>query len=328
MRKVKGWPLAGLLILLVMCLFVGWVERAQTQEKYPIRTIDIIVPFSPGGSTDLSSRIAGAYLSKKWGVSVNVVNKPGGNTVPAGLEVYKAPADGYTLLAEANGTSSMLPLVVKNLPFQVMERSFVAIFLLTPFVMIVPSASPYKTLEDVIVEAKKDPEHFTWTSLGGASTHDATLRQFFKAIGVDVSRTKPIMSQGASQATNLTAGGHVKLGGGSTSGVLPAFKSGMVRPLGITGKTRHPDFPDVPTFEELGYPAVNVIIWNGLSGPPKLPSYIIGTWDKALQEMIKDQEAISKLRNIGSTPFYLNAGETKGLIMKETKEMENLFGLK
>lgn len=321
MWKGMAWCLLGSLLLTL-------VGTVHSEEKYPTRPIDIIVPFSAGGSTDLTARIEAAYLSKKWRVPVNVVNKPGGNTVPACFEVYRSNPDGYLVLADGNGSASMLQNAVKNLPFKVMDRTFIAMTALIPDVIMVPPDSPFKSLKDVEAAAKESPEKLTWTSLGGTSPVDFVVRQFLKAIHVDVLKTKPVIFQGGSQAVVQIAGGHVMVGVASVSSVLPAFKAGTIKVLAITDKNRNPDLPDVPTTSELGYPSVNASQWVGISGPPKLPSNIIDQWDKALQELLKDAETITKLRNIGARPFYHNADATKAFVAKEEEEVRALWNVK
>ncbi len=324
-RKWFGLSLVSLMSVLLITICAGEVKA---QEKYPARGIDIIVPFSPGGATDLVERVVGTYLKRKWTVPVNVINKPGGNTVPACLEVYRSTSDGYTLLGDSNPSASMLPAVVKNLPFKIMDRTFIAMIAVTPMVIIVHSESPIKSLKDLEAEAKKSPETFTWTSLGGAGAQDFTCRQFLKAIGVDVSKTKPIMSQGGAQAVILTAGGNVKMGVGTTSGAIPAINAGTVRPLAVTGAARYPDLPSLPTTAELGYPTVKCQFWIGISGPPNMPTPVAEAWDKVLQEMLKDPEVISKLKNVGAVPFYHHASGMKDYVLAETDEVATLWSLK
>jgi tripartite-type tricarboxylate transporter receptor subunit TctC len=327
MRQKKKRFFLGLLSVLIISISTGWFDQVQAQDKYPTRAIEIIVPFAPGGGTDLAPRIVSGYVSKKWGVPVNVVNKPGGNTVPACLEVYGAKPDGYTLLGDSQSSASTLGAAVRNLPFKIMDRTFVGMTSLGPFFLMVSPTSPFKTLKDLADEAKKDPDNFTWTSTGGASGLDFTGRQFFKTIGVDVSKTKPVMALGGAPAVSLTAGGHVKMGLGASS-AMPAIKGEMVRTLAITTKTRWPDLPNIPTTEEQGFPTVNVQYWTGISGPPKLPSYIIDKWEKVLQEALKDPEIISAMRNIGVLPFYRNEHGTKEYVMKEVEGVNTLWGLK
>jgi tripartite-type tricarboxylate transporter receptor subunit TctC len=328
---VKGCGYCSVVLLSILIsmmfagMFAGAIPEANSQEKYPTRAIDIVCPFSPGGGTDLMNRVMAPYLSRRWGVPVNMVNKPGGNTVPACLEVYGARPDGYTILADGTPSAGMLPVVVKNLTFKISDRTFIASVSIVPFVLSVPAASPFKTLKELVDEAKKDPESFTWTSLGGASLHDYTIRQFLKDIGVDVLKTKPIMSQGGSQAVVLTAGNNVKLGGGTTSSCLPAIRAGTIRALAVTSKDRWIDLPDVPTTAEAGYPGVNAVQWNGPSGPGHLPPAVVDVWDRALQGFVKDPETISRFRNIGALPFYLNAREVRDYALKETEEIIKLW---
>jgi tripartite-type tricarboxylate transporter receptor subunit TctC len=326
MKRLSRWFWVGLLSVLFTA-GVGSME-VGAQDKYPSRAIDIICPFAAGGSTDLITRVTAAYLNKKWGVSVNVVNKPGGNTVPACLEVYQAKADGYTLLADGNPSSSMVGIVIKTLPFKIMDRTFLGVVGQTAHVPIVAVSSPFKSLKELEAEAKKSPKSFTWTSLGGASLQDYVIRQFLKAIGVDVKETKPVMSQGGSQAVTLTAGGHVTMGSATASSALPAIQGNLVRPLAITSSKRWPDLPDVATTAELGYRTVTGVQWNGISGPPNLPAAVIEKWNEDLREMLKDPQVISTLRKIGASPFFHDAHQFRDFVLKETEEVAILWGLK
>jgi tripartite-type tricarboxylate transporter receptor subunit TctC len=327
MEKEKGRFRTVILSVLIMFLLVGWVEHAQSQEKYPTRAIEIIVPWPPGGSTDLGARITADYLNKKWRVPVSVINKPGGNTIPGCLTVYQAAPDGYTVLQDIIATSSLLGVAVKDLPFKIMDRTFIAMTFIAPICFVVPPASPIKNMKDLEAEAKRDPKNFSWTLMGGAAGPDYAMRQFFKAIGLDYSRTKPMPVQGGSKVAVMVAGGNVKVGACTVVSALPSIQGGMLRPLCVIGSARHPDFPDVPTAIEMGY-AVNVEHWFGISGPPKLPSFIVETWNAALEEMSKDPEIITKLKNIGTLPFYRNARETREHVTKEFEELKVLWELK
>ncbi len=222
----------------------------------------------------------------------------------------------------------MLPNAVRELPFKIMDRTFIAMTALIPEVVIVASNSPFKTLKDVETFAKQSPEKLTWTSLGGTSPIDFVVRQFLKAIDVDVAKTKAVISQGGSQAVVHIAGGHVMLGVSSVSSALPAMKAGTIKALALTSKTRFPDLPDLPTTAEAGYPGVNAVQWVGVSGPPKLPSGVIELWDKALQELLRDPDTIGKLRNIGAVPFYHNTSATREFVTKEEEEVRKLWASK
>lgn len=313
---------------LFMLMTIGWAEPAQSQGKYPTRAIDIIVPFVPGGSTDLSTRIMADYLKKKWKVPVNVVNKAGGNTIPAVLEMYHANPDGYTLLADNSGSNVSLEIATKELPFKVMDRTFIGMHSMLPYCVTVYAQSAFRTFKDLVDEAKKDPEHFTWTSAGGVGFQDIVFRQFCKAIGVDVLKTKPIVTRGAAQSAALTAGGHVKMGGGSVTSCLAAIQAGTLRPLAVTSKERWPEISDAPTTTELGYPTIKNQQWNGVSGPPKMPQWIVDIWEKAMQEIAKDPEVISRMKSVGTKIHYLNAREVREFLTREDEELKTLWGIR
>jgi len=327
MGKKKGSFSVSLLSVMVVLFLNVWVEQVQSQVKYPTRAIDIIVPFTAGGGADLYPRFIAENLKAKWGVPMNVINKPGGNTVPANLEVHQATPDGYTLLADGQASCSLLEIAVRDLPFKIMDRTFIAIIAVSPTVFYVPSTYPWKTLKDLEVEAKRDPEHFTWASLGSAGPGDYVVRQFFNSIGVDISKTKPIICRGSSEAAALTAGGHVKMAASSATSAYSTVKAGKTRAVGITG-FRMSIYPGLPTAVEQGYSAITAVWWTGFSGPPKLPSHIIDKWNQALEELLKDPEFISKIDKIGGVPFYRNSLEAREYVRKEMEETKQFWGLK
>ncbi len=318
----SGKCAVALLVTLIVLGMVGWAAAGESQPKYPTRAIEIIVPFTAGGGTDLSTRLTATYVSKKWGVPVNVVNKPGGNTIPANVELYHAAADGYTLMGEA---STVCYLEVKKLPFKVLDRTFLVVTNIGPQVMYVPSSTPYKSLKELAAAIKEKPEAFSWVSRGGPDPADYQIRQFLNEIGVDHLKTRAILSQGASQGMTLVAGGHAILGSGSSSSVLPALNAGTVRPLAVSGNQRYIDLPDVPTAAEAGFPTATVDNWFGITGPPNMPASIVEAWEKAVQEMLKDPETPTKLRAIAQVPFYHGSKEMKEMVAKVTVEAKKLW---
>jgi tripartite-type tricarboxylate transporter receptor subunit TctC len=325
MKKGKFRFLVSLITVFIILLFIAWTKPLHSQENYPTRPINIIIAVAPGGGTDTALRLLTPHLKKKWGVAVNVISKPGGNTIPANMDVYSADPDGYTVLADQEACSSMVGLSMKELPFKVMDRTFIGTIVRTPMLFMVPSASPYKSLEDVIVDVKKDPKQFTWTSIGGTGTVDLLFRQLFKVAGVDASKTQSVLIKGGSQSAVLVGGGHVKIGGTTIPACRALVKSGAIRILAIA-RERNSEFPDVPTTAELGYPTINAASWVGFSGPPKLPPHIVNKWEKALKEILEDPEVITGLNKIGSYPFYSDSRGMKEWVKNETVEMEEVFG--
>lgn len=311
--------LAGSLFLIL------GVSHAAAQDKYPSKAIELIVPFAAGGSTDLGGRVLAQQLEAKWKVPVRIINKPGGNTVPAVSEVMRASTDGYTLLMDGPPQSSMLETVVKNLPFKTTDRTYVAIAAYTPMKFVVPYDSPFKTLKDAADAVKQDPSTFTWTSLGGAGAQDMAFRLFFKANDVDVRKTRAIQLKGGSEAITMTAGGHVKLGVGSYSSIAAPMDAKRIRVLAVAAPERWPNLPDTPTTGEAGFPSVEVLYWIGVSGPPNLPPEIVKVWDDAMQELAKSQAYRDGLLKVGLLPLYNDAKRMAERIKKEAAETEALY---
>ncbi|MEI9806004.1 MAG: tripartite tricarboxylate transporter substrate-binding protein [Pseudolabrys sp.] len=185
MTGIKVLFVAG--IVLAAALANGRQAVAQA-DKYPSKPIEIYVPFAPGGSTGLSARALAQALEDRFKVPVRVVHKPGGNTVPAVEEVMRAKPDGYTLLLDSPASSSMLEIVVPNLPFKVTDRTFVTMVAHTPMVLIVPTDSPFKTLQDAVTELRREPGRFTWTSLGGAGAQGRYLQAVVQGGPVSMSK--------------------------------------------------------------------------------------------------------------------------------------------
>ena len=297
MYREKKKYLWSLLFVLTIFVTTGWVGQAQSQEKYPTKAIDLICPFSPGGTTDLWGRITADFLKKKWGVPVNLINKTGGAGVPANLEVHQAAPDGYTMLTENQSSCSFHEISIKNLPYKTLDRTFVALLAVTPSVIICTPSLPWKNLKDLEADAKKDPGNFTWATTG-AGASDVLQRQLFKAIGVDIAKTKPVTVRGMGEANPMVAGGHVKMCSDAAPTAHSHVKGGLVKALAITGFRMPELYPDLPTTAEQGYPTVKNVWWWGISGPPKLPPDIIGKWEEALQELLKDPEYIGKIKKL------------------------------
>jgi tripartite-type tricarboxylate transporter receptor subunit TctC len=325
-RNTTNGVLMSLIFLIV--LIISMPSEGLSAEKYPTRAITIIVPFAPGGSTDTSARATASFVAKKWGVPVNVVNKPGGNTIPGTLEMYSSPPDGYTLLGDALPMCSLLDVVVTDLPFKVTDRTFVAMTTFSPQDIIVPSSSSYKTLKDLMEDAKNDPENFAWDSLGGVSGDDFGARMFFKAAGVDVRKTKPVMSKGGAQGAALVAGGHIKMSVSTITTSLPHISAGTIRVLAVCYDSRDPLLPDVPTTAELGFPAIYLPFWHGISGPPKMPAYIADIWMEALKEMMQDPEYLAQIEKLRLRKFYHSPKEMVEYIMREREVAADVYGAK
>ena len=314
------------IVTALLALVTFGAPDASAQAKYPVKPVELIVPFVAGASTDSGARVIAQVLEARWGVPVKVVNKPGGNTVPAVTEVMAARPDGTTMLVDNIASSAMLDTVVKNLPFKVTDRTFVAVTAYTPMMFIVHPDSPFKTLREVADALKKDTEAFTWTSLGGVGAQDMVFRQFAVSAGVDVAKTRAVALKGGAEAVTMTAGGHVRLGTGTWSAIAAPLSAGKLRVLAVAGPERWPRLPDVLTTKEAGFADVEVLFWIGISGPPGLPADIVATWDAALKEVLADKAVQDKMLNAGLVTSYMDAKAMVARVERDRKTTQALYG--
>jgi tripartite-type tricarboxylate transporter receptor subunit TctC len=332
MKRGKAFPelfkiiMCICVVLLLGILSLGWAAEVKI-PKYPAKGVDAVVPFAPGAGTDLMGRVMAEGLSKKWGYPVNVVNKPGGNTIIGTNDVMRATPDGYTILVDTLGSSSM-QVGMKDLPYKVEQRTFMVRAAASPMAFIIPQNSPWKTLKDLAEAAKKDPGSLTWTSLGGTSGTDLAMGQFFGASGIDVPKTKMVTFPGAGPASNAVAGGHVQFSAATAGTILPLVASKNVRCIGVTSSERLKELPDVPTTTQQGFPSVNTVFWIGFSGPPGLPPHVVKAWAETVSIVLKDPDVLTKLARITSMPAFLGPEEFKKFIFDEAQVIKELIGVK
>ena len=311
--------------VLAVLLSGAAVTAAGAQEKYPTKPVEIIVPFVAGASTDSGTRVMAQALEARWGVPVKVINKPGGNTVPAVTEVMAAKPDGTTILADNIASSAMLDTVVKNLPYKVTDRTFIATTAYTPMMFIVHIDSPFKTLKDASDALKKDTDTFTWTSLGGVGAQDMVFRQFAAANGVDIKKPRAIALKGGAEAVTMTAGGHVTMGTGTFSAIAAPLSAKKLRVLAVAGPERWPQIPDIPTTTEAGAADVQTLFWIGVSGPPKLPAHIVAAWNEALKAVLADPAVREKMLNAGLLVSYEDAKGMLARVERDYKKTQDLY---
>lgn len=310
---------------LAALLSAAAVTPTAAQEKYPTKPVEIIVPFVAGASTDSGTRVMAQALEAHWKVPVKVINKPGGNTVPAVTEVMAAKPDGTTILADNIASSAMLDTVVKNLPYKVTDRTFIATTAYTPMMFIVHIDSPIKTLKDASDALKKDTETFTWTSLGGVGAQDMVFRTFAAANGVDIKKPRAIALKGGAEAVTMTAGGHVTMGTGTFSAIAAPLSAKKLRVLAVAGPERWPLIPDIPTTAEVGAANVQTLFWIGVSGPPKLPANIVAAWNNALKVVLADPAVKEKMLNSGLLVSYEDDKGMLARVERDRKRTQELY---
>lgn len=269
---------------------------APASAAFPEHAVRIIVPFAPGGGTDLISRLLGDGMSRELGQPVIVENKPGAGTTIGSEDVARSKPDGYTLLM-ATFAHAINPSLRSNLPYDT-DKAFAPVILVghSPSVLVVRPDSPFKSVQDVIDAARKDPGKVTYASQGvGTSAHLAG--ELLEKLGkVDMSH---VPYRGAGPALNDLLGGHVDMMFGTAAAVGSALGAGTLRALAVTTAERSPALADIPTIAEEGLQGYVLDSWYGLYVPAGTPPDVIARLNKAATAAAQAEAFTSKVQHEG-----------------------------
>ena len=265
----------------VIAIVVFCAAPAQAQN-YPAKPIHILVPYAPGGISDIASRILGAKLTEAWGQQVLVENRPGGNGFIAMAAAAKAAPDGYTMVMATGGDVAINPAMFKEMPYDV-ERDLAPIAMVSdaPLVLAAHGGAPYNTVANVIAAAKAQPGRISVATPGNGSINQIVLEWMALNTGA---RFQHIPYKGGAPAAAALAAGDIPLGILASSSVAPHVKSGRVRVLAVTMGKRSTLNPEWPTLQQEGVKEVDASNWTALFAPKATPQPVI---DKLNAEVVK-----------------------------------------
>lgn len=284
--------------LLLGCACSVFGARAFAQGSYPSKAVTITVGFPPGGGSDLIARLLAGKLSQKLDRSVVVENQPGAGGSLSAEYVLKQPADGYSLLLAA--ASYTVNPSVYRLPFDaIRDITPIALLARGPFVVAVNQTVPVKSLQELLLLARRAPRTLSYASSGDGSIVHMATKYLLDLARVQIMHTP---YPGTFPALKGTASGHTQLILGSVGSTLPFVESGKLRPIAVTTQMRFPGLPDVPTVAESGYPSYEVTNWHGLLAPSGLPRDIQLKLHGAVQAVMHDRTMEQTLAVDGLLP--------------------------
>jgi tripartite-type tricarboxylate transporter receptor subunit TctC len=286
----------GLLLLSAICL--AFAGTANAQDKYPSKPIKIVVPYAPGGATDITSRVFGEQLKNILGQQVVVENKPGAFGILAIEEMARSKPDGYTLFVGNVSTNAITPVLYKD-KFKIdFEKDVVSVSRLAiypSFLITTTKNFDVKTVADLVANAKKNPGKIRYTSAGVGSFPHFDTEIFARRAGIDIVHI-PNKSGAAGMINDLVVG-DVQMAFINVASTAAMVKAGSLRPLAVLSEKRLADYPDIPTLAEAGYPGVGTLHWQAMLAPADTPKETLATLHKAIVEAAKVpqlQEAFSK----------------------------------
>jgi tripartite-type tricarboxylate transporter receptor subunit TctC len=306
-----------------MIFFLGLViivwSPCMAQETFPSRPITIVLGSAPGGSLDLSGRIVAGQLENELGVSVIVLAKPGGGQVVAAEFVRQLKPDGHTLIEISSqfvGTTVLDP----KCPVTMDDFDPIGLTATQSNVVVVGSKSPFKTINEVIDFAKKNPGKLSYGTAGIGSTGHFFGELLKQSISLDLTHV-PFKGDGGVVAA--TVGGHVDLGFPTIPGASALIKGGVLRAL-VVSEERNSDFPEIPTITESGYPQASYTSWIAFLAPKGIPKPVMEKLSTAFERAINHPSVRKRLSQVGLTPAYKNPKELTEFMKKETEKLKKV----
>jgi tripartite-type tricarboxylate transporter receptor subunit TctC len=303
--------------VIVRVIALGWLlatGAVMAQQAYPTRPVRYIIPFPPGGSTDPMGRMIATRLTERWGHSVVVDNRPGGNTVIGTEVLARAQPDGYTI-GWAGASMFSTPSLMPNLPYDVI-KDFAAVATISKArsVLVVHPTVPANTLQEFTAMVKAKPGEFNFASSGvGTNTH-LSGELFNQVTGTKMIH---IPYKGSGPATTDLLGGRVQLSFQVPITVIPFINAGRLKPIAISGETRLSALPQVPTFTEAGLPGFGLSSVTGIVAPAKTPRAIRGKIANDLAVILAMPATQDFMAKQGAEPFISTPEQTAVVIKEE-----------
>jgi tripartite-type tricarboxylate transporter receptor subunit TctC len=268
-------------------------------EDYPARPVTIIVPYTPGGSTEILSRIVGQKLEERFGKPVLIENKPGAGTVIGATAVAKAAPDGYTLLMATPTPMAINVAVYKNLPYDPTDLVPLALLAQAPFILIVNPSLPVQSVPDLIQFAKKNPGRLSYGSGGLGAPHHLYAELFKSMTGIEMIH---VPYKGSLPALNDVVAGHIQLMFCDVPPAAGMINAGQVRALGVSTKARLDAFPQVPPIDET-VPGFDVAGWFMLVAPGETPRPIVDRLHGELQGILATPQMKDQITRLSLLPM-------------------------
>jgi tripartite-type tricarboxylate transporter receptor subunit TctC len=304
------------LVLAAIVAAAMWTNGA-TAAPYPDQPIKLVIPFPPGGTTDVLGRIFAQYLSQKLGSPVVVENKPGAASALGIDDVAKATPDGYTLLWGPSDGLAVLPAVRSNLPYQPL-KDFTPLGLVAkvPFAFAVNANFPAHDIKGLVAYAKGHPGALNYGTPGIGSAGHLTTALLELRTGIKLTH---VPYKGGAQAINDTMAGQIQMTTASPTALVSFVQAGKLRLLAQTGETRIALVPDVPTMIEAGVPDFVAESWFGVFGPKALPSDIATKLTQAVAATQSNPEVQSQFNKVGVVPADIPAAEFPSFLASNMK---------
>lgn len=306
-------------IFLVMGLVLLAPWAGVHAQAYPSKPIQLVIPFPPGGATDIVGRLVGKKLGERLGQPVVIENRAGAGTVIGAAFVARAPADGYTLLISSGSTFTINPALNPKLPYDPI-RSFEPIGQVArvPLLVLAHPNVPVNDLKQLIAAVQRTPDKYLYGSFGNGTTAHFAGELLWSAAGI---KLQHVAYKGSAPAMNDLLGGQIPFTVDTVAAALPHLKAGKLKAIAATGASRATQLPNVPTVADSGFAGFSADSWLAIAAPRGLAADVTAKLQKALADTMKDTEIRDKLVASGLEPAYEPAAAVVARIDNELPRM-------
>lgn len=312
-----------LIVMTTLALGLIW---GQAQADYPSRSIEFVVSYAPGGSSDIAARTFANAAEDHMNQNLVVQNRPGAAGIVGTDYVFNADPDGHTILLARVAVLAVAP-ALKDVPYDPEEFTYLGLLSTDPFACVTGADSPYETLGDLEQAISENPGALTYNSSGVGSLNQFAALSLLEAldVGDPAAAAIHVPAQGEGPALAAVAGGHIDFFCGNLAPMLSQIQAGNVNALLVTAEKRIDDIPDVPTVAELGYPKLESIVgWSAIVGPPEMDTVAREYLQDLMKTVSNDQEWKSAVLKAGSIPRVLPPDETAEFIQEQREQFEGL----
>lgn len=291
------------LLAVIGCAGAAWaglIPGLSLAQTFPVKPLRLVVPFPPGGPTDIVARPLAQMLSVALQQPVTIDNRAGAGGSIAADFVAKSPADGYTLLVGTVGTHAINTALYKKLPYDPL-KDFTSLGLAAsaPVAVVVGAASPYSTVAELVAAARRQPDSIVFGSAGNGTPGHLTGELFAKAAGIQL---RHIPYRGSAPAVTDLLGGQIPLMFDPVQSILPHVRGGKLRALAVSSRERSPVLPQVPTLAEAGLPGSEATAWWAIFAPANLPEAVAYLLRSEIERIVRSDTFHEKLGNLGVAP--------------------------
>jgi tripartite-type tricarboxylate transporter receptor subunit TctC len=311
-----------MLRLFVLLSLLAAASGSAAQD-WPNRPVRIIVPFAPGGATDIPARLLAPKLSEALGQPVVVENRTGAGGIVGIQAAAQSQPDGYTLLMATNAEVVMHPSIYPKLPYDPLKDLVpVSIMLESPMLLVVPASSPFNSVADLLAAAKAKPGAVTYSTAGTGSTSHVLTEMLAQQTGVQLLH---VPYKGGAPASAAVSSGEVAVALLNLGSALNFVKGGKAKALAVTSAKRNPNFPEWPTAVEAGVPGFVEHIWIGMAAPAGVPRAIVERMSADVAKALKAPEVRERLVQLGNEPLGTTPDEAAARIKREFPRYQSVI---